>query len=195
MNLWEFKAGFYDSARRLFPFNLILLKESANLKNLLSKIDVGDGKILDVGTGTGTSLAFWGESAQLFALDSSFNMINKAKLKGSKNLIVGDALALPIKSDYFNLITAIGLFEYQKEKITLLKEFQRVLLPTGCILLTYSQSGLLNFLRLLGGQRIYLLSSVEFHRLIQKIDLTYLDKKHSLIQRQVLLHHHSGTHG
>jgi len=195
MNLWEFKAGFYDSARRLFPFNLILSKESANLKNLLSKIDVDHGKILDVGTGTGTSLAFWGESAQLFALDSSFNMINKAKLKGSKNLIVGDALALPIKSDYFNLITAIGLLEYQKEKITLLKEFQRVLLPTGCILLTYSQSGFLNFLRLLGGQRIYLLSSVEFHRLIQKIDLTYLDKKHSLIQRQVLLHHHSGTHG
>ena len=195
MNLWEFKAGFYDSARRLFPFNLILSKESANLKNLLSKIDVGDGKILDVGTGTGTSLAFWGESAQIFALDSSFHMINKAKLKGRKNLIVGDALALPIKSDYFNLITAIGLLEYQKEKITLLKEFQRVLLPTGCILLTYSQSGLLNFLRLLGGQRIYLLSSVEFHRLIKKIDLTYLDKKHSLIQRQVLLHHHSGTHG
>ncbi len=195
MNLWEFKAGFYDSARRLFPFNLILSKESANLKNLLSKIDVDHGKILDVGTGTGTSLAFWGESAQLFALDSSFNMINKAKLKGSKNLIVGDALALPIKSDYFNLITAIGLLEYQKEKITLLKEFQRVLLPTGCLLLTYSQIGLLNFLRFLGGQRIYLLSSVEFHRLIKKIDLTYLDKKHSLIQMQVLLHHHSGTHG
>ena len=195
MNLWEFKAGFYDSARRLFPFNLILSKESANLKNLLSKIDVDHGKILDVGTGTGTSLAFWGESAQLFALDSSFNMINKAKLKGSKNLIVGDALALPIKSDYFNLITAIGLLEYQKEKIALLKEFQRVLIPTGCLLLTYSQSGLLNFLRFLGGQRIYLLSSVEFNRLIKKIDLTYLDKKHSLIQRQVLLHNHSGTHG
>ncbi len=195
MNLWEFKAGFYDSARRLFPFNLILSKESANLKNLLSKIDVGDGKILDVGTGTGTSLAFWGESAQLFALDSSFNMINKAKLKGRKNLIVGDALALPIKSDYFNLITAIGLLEYQKKKIELLKEFQRILIPTGCLLLTYSHSGLLNFLRFLGGQRIYLLSSAEFNRLIKKIDLTYLDKKHSLIQRQVLLHHHSGTHG
>ena len=111
MKLWEFKAGFYDSARKLLPFNLILSKESANLKNLLSKIDVGDGKILDVGTGTGTSLAFWGESAQLFALDSSFNMINKAKLKGSKNFIVADALALPIKSDSFGLITAIGLLE------------------------------------------------------------------------------------
>ncbi len=195
MNLWEFKAGFYDSARRLFPFNRILAKESANLKNLLSKIDVDHGKILDVGTGTGTSLAFWGESAQLFALDISFSMINKAKLKGRKNLIVGDALALPIKSDYFNLITAIGLLEYQKEKMALLKEFQRVLIPTGCLLLTYSQNGLLNFLRFLGGQRIYLLSSVEFNRLIKKIDLTCLDKKHSLIQRQVLLHHHSGTHG
>ncbi len=103
MNLWKFKAGFYDSARRLFPFNLILSKESANLKNLLSKIDVDHGKILDVGTGTGTSLAFWGESAQLFALDSSFNMINKAKLKGSKNLIVGDALTLPIKSDFTSI--------------------------------------------------------------------------------------------
>jgi len=195
MNLWEFKAGFYDSTRKLFPFNLILAKENANLKHLLAKIDLADGNILDVGTGTGTSLAFWGESAQLFALDSSFNMINKAKLKGSKNLIVGDALALPIKSDYFNLITAIGLLEYRKEKIALLKEFQRVLIPTGYLLLTYSQSGLFNFLRLLGGQRIYLLSSVEFNRLIKKIDLTYLDKKHSLIQRQVLLHHHSGTHG
>ncbi|MCH8022018.1 class I SAM-dependent methyltransferase [candidate division KSB1 bacterium] len=195
MNLWEFKAGFYDSARRLFPFNLILSKESANLKNLLSKIDVGDGKILDVGTGTGTSLAFWGESAQLFALDSSFNMINKAKLKGSKNLIVGDALALPIKSDSFNLIIAIGLLEYQKEKIAFLKEFQRILIPTGCLLLTYSQIGLLNFMRFLGGHRLYLLSSAKFNRLIQESGLTCLKKARSLIQTQILLHDNSGTHG
>ena len=62
MNLWEFKAGFYDSARKLFPFNLILSKENTNLKNLLAKIDLVDGKILDVGTGPGTILAFLGKA-------------------------------------------------------------------------------------------------------------------------------------
>jgi len=195
MNLWEFKAGFYDSARKLFPFNLILAKESANLKNLLSKIDVDDGKILDVGTGPGTNLAFMRESAQVFALDSSSQMINKAKLRGGKNLIVADAFALPIKSDSFDLITAIGLLEYQKKKIALLKEFQRVLIPTGYLLLTYSQIGLLNFMRFLGGHRLYLLSSAKFNRLIQESGLTCLKKVRSLIQTQILLHDNSGTHG
>jgi len=195
MNLWEFKAGFYDSARKVFPFNLILSKENTNLKNLLSKIDVDNGKILDVGTGPGTNFAFLGESAQVFALDSSSKMINKAKLKGGKNLIVADAFALPIKSDSFELITAIGLFEYQKEKYSLLKEFQRVLIPTGYLLLTYSQIGLLNFMRFLGGHRLYLLSSAKFNRLIQESGLTCLKKARSLIQTQILLHDNSGTHG
>jgi len=195
MNLWEFKAGFYDSARRLFPFNLILSKENTNLKNLLAKIDVDNGKILDVGTGPGTNLAFLGESAHVFALDSSFQMINKAKLKGGKNLIVADAFALPIKPDSFGLITAIGLFEYQKEKYSLLEEFQRVLIPTGYLLLTYSQIGLLNFMRFLGGHRLYLLSSAKFNRLIQESGLTCLKKARSLIQTQILLHDNSGTHG
>ncbi|TDI99069.1 MAG: class I SAM-dependent methyltransferase [Caldithrix sp.] len=195
MNLWEFKAGFYDSARRLFPFNLILAKESKNLKNLLAKIDLVDGKILDVGTGPGTSFAFLGKSAQVFALDSSFKMINKAKLKGGKNFIVADAFALPIKSDSFELITAIGLLEYQKEKNSLLEEFRRVLIPAGYVLLTYSQIGLLNFIRFLGIHRLYLLSSAKFNQLIQESGLACLKKKHSLIQTQILLHDNSGTHG
>ncbi len=195
MNLWEFKAGFYDSARRLFPFNRILSKESSNLKNLLSKIDADDGKILDVGTGPGTSLSFFGEGAQVFALDSSFKMINKAKLKGGKNLIVADAFALPIKSESFELVTAIGLLEYQKEKNSLLEEFRRVLIPAGHLLLTYSQIGLLNFMRFFWIHRLYLLSSAKFNQLIQENGLTCLQKEHSLIQTQILLHDNSGTHG
>ena len=191
MNLWGFKARFYDSARKIFPFNVILTKESANIKNLLSKIDLNDGRILDVGTGCGASVTFFGESGQTFAIDSSWRMVEKARLKGGKNFIVADAFALPIKSDSFNLITAVGLLEYQKEKVVLLKEFQRVVVPTGYFLLTYSQISLLNRMRFLWGHRIYLLSSDEFVQLVKESEISCLDNQQSLIQTQALLRNHA----
>ncbi len=193
MNLWDFKAGFYDSVRKIFPFNIILEKESANLKSLLTKIDdLVDGKILDVGAGSGTSFAL-AKSAQIFALDRSSKMINKTKLRGSKNLIVADAVSLPIKSNSFDVLTAIGLLEYQKEKMALLEEFQRVVVPSGYLLLTYSQINLLNFVRFLAGHRLYLLSSLAFNRLLEESGMHCLKQERSLIQRQLLLHKNSTT--
>ncbi len=108
---------------------------------------------------------------------------------------MADAFALPIKSESFELVTAIGLLEYEKEKNSLLEEFRRVLIPAGHLLLTYSQIGLLNFMRFFWIHRLYLLSSAKFNQLIQENGLTCLQKEHSLIQTQILLHDNSGTHG
>jgi ubiquinone/menaquinone biosynthesis C-methylase UbiE len=188
MNLWDYKAKAYDSGRRLFPFNLILEKEIKNLTELLSKIHLNERKILDLGTGTGSVLCLFPKSSSVFAADSSFEMIRRARQKRSVKLVVADSCRLPFKSYSFHLITAVGLFEYQKNRLEFLDELSRVLEPNGFVIVTYSQIVPLNFLRLLLGHKVYLITHKKFISLLALFQLTAKMIKKSLLQRQVLIY-------
>ncbi|MFQ6114064.1 MAG: class I SAM-dependent methyltransferase, partial [bacterium] len=178
----------YDSGRRLFPFNLILAKEIENLKELISKIHLNDQKILDVGTGTGSVLYLFPTTSSVFAADSSFRMIHQARQKHSARFVVAESSMLPFKSYSFHLTTAIGLFEYHKNRLGFLNELKRITDPNGFIIVTYSQIGLLNYLRISLGHKIYLITYKKFISLLAPCGLTVKLFKKSLLQRQVLIH-------
>lgn len=187
MTLWDLKAPVYQTARNILPFNLILSKEVANLKRLLSTLNITGAMILDLGTGSGATLDLFPTSATIIALDSSIKMIRNTKRRGRKDCVVANAQALPFKSDSIQVVSAIGLLEYLDEQLVFMRELQRVVDSRGCFLLTYSQKCLLNYLRRFLGHRLFLLSATEFSDLLQRSGLVCAAKKRSLIQRQVLL--------
>lgn len=187
MSLWDWKAKLYDKSRKCFPFNLILAKEVENVRNLISEIHLNQKKILDVGTGTGTMLCLFPDNAQVFASDRSFDMIAHAKLKRQVKFVVADSNILPFKSFSFDLVTAVGLFEYQKNQLGFLKELQRVMNPNGFSVVTFSQLALLNFLRNFLGHRVYLISIGKFNHLLGLTDFNAKIIKKSLLQRQILI--------
>ncbi|MFQ5674950.1 MAG: class I SAM-dependent methyltransferase [bacterium] len=187
MTLWDLKAPVYQTARKIFPFNLILAKEVENLRKLLAALDGTGATILDLGTGSGATLDLFPTSATVIALDSSIKMIHKISKRGKINCVVADAQALPFKSGSINVAAAVGLCEYLDHQLVFMRELQRVVDSKGCFLLTYSQKNPLNYLRRLLGHRLFLLSAAEFSALVQKCGLVCTQTKRSLIQRQVLL--------
>ncbi|MFQ5706668.1 MAG: class I SAM-dependent methyltransferase [bacterium] len=187
MNLWDWKAEFYDSSRKIFPFNQILFKEVENLKRLLSYITLNGMAVLDVGTGPGTNLHLLQKSACLYAVDRSFRMICKARKKLPIVSVVADSTRLPFKPRSFNLITAIGLLEYQERYRDFLREVQRLLTFDGLVLLTFSPKGWLNLLRNFLGHRLYLTSQEDFNIAACHAGFEIVEFRESLLQRQVLL--------
>ncbi|NIR50505.1 class I SAM-dependent methyltransferase [candidate division KSB1 bacterium] len=188
VNLWDWKARSYDLIRRLFPFNLILLKELRNISELLSETNLNKSRILDVATGTGTILKFLPTDCHVFGMDSSRKMLNQAQAKGHQDLVRAKSTALPFKTSSFQLVTAIGVFEYQQTPLSFLNEMHRVTGANGFLLLTYSQLGLLNVLRNLLGQRVYVTKQKTLEPLLHQSGYAVKQLKQSLIQTQLLLY-------
>jgi len=187
MSLWDLKATVYESVRRLFPFNLVLKAESDNLRELLRNTDPGEKAVLDVGTGTGETLRLLPPQARTYAMDRSLRMLQRAALKGPNHLIAADALAVPFKSGTFDIITAVGMFEYSRDGVSLLREFWRLLRPSGFLILTYSQRNALNLLRLILGHRIYFLRRKELNAFLERSRFVCKTHLKSRIQEQLLL--------
>jgi len=90
-------------------------------------------RILDIAAGTGTSsMALCAEGAEVVAADFSKGMIAEGKKRyPDLEFIFADAMQLPFKKPEFNAVTmSFGLRNVQDHKVAL-KEFHRVLLPGG----------------------------------------------------------------
>ena len=90
-------------------------------------------RILDIAAGTGTSsMALSVEGAEVVAADFSRGMIAEGKKRYPElEFVFADAMKLPFKKSEFNAVTmSFGLRNVQDHKVAL-KEFHRVLLPGG----------------------------------------------------------------
>jgi len=90
-------------------------------------------RILDIAAGTGTSsMALCAEGAEVVAADFSKGMIAEGKKRyPDLEFIFADAMQLPFKKPEFNAVTmSFGLRNVQDHKVAL-KEFHRVLVPGG----------------------------------------------------------------
>jgi ubiquinone/menaquinone biosynthesis C-methylase UbiE len=97
------------------------------------------GRVLDIGCGTGALLELLnGRSREAWGIDNSRQALHFCRKRGLTNLVLADATQLPFGSDYFDLVTAIGIIEHVQDDQALLDQIWRVLKPRGAVVLLTS---------------------------------------------------------
>lgn len=128
-------------------------QKAVNRSNYLARIDdiavsqinssgISRPLVLDAGTGTGTRLARIKNritSSEMFAIDVSSNMMAHAKGKDIDGLAVADMACLPFSDATFDYVfcffNAFGYVPSQARRMETLKEFRRVLKPSGVVII------------------------------------------------------------
>jgi len=114
------------------------------IEGMISSINLESrSKILDVGCGPGELVvSLFKSDYEVWGIDISEGMINEAKtnleengIKKPENLSTGDIENLEFKDDFFNVVIASGVIEYQKTDNKALLELKRVLCPKGYLII------------------------------------------------------------
>ncbi|MBN1780916.1 methyltransferase domain-containing protein [bacterium] len=186
--LWSVKAGIYDRARSLPGLKKILIKEKRHLSELLPESAGQLKTIVDLGTGTGSSLDVFPGGVPVVAVDRSIAMLRQA-VKRNPDLaaIVADIQTLPFKNSSVPFCTCVGVSEYIPERVSLLAEIHRVLEPSGYLLFTAAPRSFPNVLRLILGHRLTLYPAQPWRNLVEKSGFRLVDGRRSLLQIQLLI--------
>ncbi len=95
-----------------------------------------NSKILNVGCGTGGSIALLESFGETDNVDTADAAIAFARRRGYKRVIKVDGLKLPFAAKSYDLIGAFDVLEHIDQEIAALKEWKRVLKDDGAIILT-----------------------------------------------------------
>jgi len=101
-------------------------------------LDLKPETLLDVGCGDGSMLALLShQDIALYGIDLSKKMIAAAqkKLVSNAEVCVGDTSYLPYADNSFDLIVCSAVLHYIPRPKSALKEFKRVLTPSGTLIL------------------------------------------------------------
>ncbi len=99
-----------------------------------------EGKILEVGVGTGKNIEYYPEGIDITAIDFSEKMLEKAKEKAKRfnkkvNLVHMDAQDLKFPNNTFDTVFTTCVFCSVPDPIKGLKEIRRVCKPSGKIIM------------------------------------------------------------
>lgn len=101
--------------------------------------------LLDVGTGTGRILDTVVAENKV-GVDISLGMLKMARKREVADVLVeADSANLPFKNLTFDLVTAIGIFEYIQDLTPFFKEIKRTLADGGTFIFSFPNNGLFNF--------------------------------------------------
>jgi SAM-dependent methyltransferase len=188
VNAWDVKSGVYHALRRLPIVRRFLDAEATNLVSLLAQADVRPGRVLDLGSGAGSTLGILPKAILRVCSDKSKGMVKHLKAADPEAIVVRtDASSLPFCGLSFDFISAVGLTEYLKDKTVFLAEVRRVLERGGIFIVTVSPPGLASFLRQAHGLRIFPVDQDEWEKLVMSAGFSIIAKKKSLIQHQYIL--------
>ncbi len=100
----------------------------------------GNNKILDIGCGVGVlANALKEKGNDVYACDISEEMLKEAKKRYSNlKYSLEDCEKLRYASESFDIVTAIGLFEYLEKDDTVIQEIYRVLKPKGYAIIEFN---------------------------------------------------------
>lgn len=123
-----------------------LYKSDYRLRNLVEKIHIKKGNILDVGCGGGSlteSLTYFYPQAQIFGCDISKTAIKFAKRSGNGKVkfdIIKNK-KLPYKDNFSDVCLCLDVLEHVPDIFFLLKEIKRVLNKNGLLYLVVPCEG------------------------------------------------------
>lgn len=119
------------------------------IRSILNK-EPNDLNILDVGCGDGKILAPFSRKNRIFGLDSSKNLLNKAKKRGYSVKDVNLEASWPFKDEFFDIVLASHVIEHIVDTDFFLSEANRVLKKSGKLILALPNvSNPLSFIMLL----------------------------------------------
>ncbi|MBD3307161.1 methyltransferase domain-containing protein [candidate division KSB3 bacterium] len=134
IKVYDFYAPVYD-----LLFGLIL---NQGRKEVIELMNVQPHeKVLEVGIGTGLSLSYYPQHAQIFGIDISEKMLNKAKRRTTTQqmphvvLSMMDAEIMAFAENTFDKIALMHVYSVTPHPKKLLTETQRVCKPEGDIFL------------------------------------------------------------
>ncbi len=108
--------------------------EDDYIYKFISKKEFTKGKILDLGSGTGTLLSHLGISSDRYiGLDISENMIELSSMKFPNHKFVNGTMSkMPFDNNSFDsVLTLFGSFSYSLNHAKTIQEIKRVLKPNG----------------------------------------------------------------
>ena len=128
-------------AQSYFGHNFCAHNFKERRKKVLSLLDVGSGRYLDAGCGTGEFLrALSGGGGEVYAFDGAHRMVLEAKRQYGKenniHVFVGDMERIPVRDNFFDGIICVGVLEYLPDDNASLKELYRVLRDDGILVVT-----------------------------------------------------------
>lgn len=127
--------------------------------------DKKPSRLLEIGCGTGETLTFLKKlfpKAELYGVDLSSLAVEYAKSRNHLNIFKADAIKLPFKNNYYDLILFLDVLEHIKNDQKAVNEALRVLKPKGIIVIT---SPAMKFIwsyhdKMLGHERRYNLNEI-----------------------------------
>ena len=129
-NAW---ASWYDSWLNPFRFWL---------KHVQKKVseNVGEGKVIDIGCGTGDLLLILDEKSkkqnrktELYGIDISKKMLEKSKRKLDGNALIGygNVESMPFNENYFDFVCSTEAFHHYENPKKAVSEMHRILKKGG----------------------------------------------------------------
>lgn len=130
-----------DMAKKPFGYTIdYFLWRTAKLKSQLAKYVTKNGKILDVGGGTGIMAQFlpdFVDRKNYYDLDASMGILNY----DPHNNILAVAEEIPCPDNFFDYVVLSEVLEHVNSKIKALNECYRVLKPKRLLLLSTPRTG------------------------------------------------------
>jgi ubiquinone/menaquinone biosynthesis C-methylase UbiE len=142
----QYREWFNDLAGRWDSIHPSYVKE--RLREIISPIELPpEGKILDVGTGTGIMIPMLleklGPKGEVWALDIAEKMLEAARAKVSDNrvrFVHADVMDIPAEEGTFDAVVCNSCLPHFPDKPGSLRELFRVTRPGGTIIICHADS-------------------------------------------------------
>lgn len=107
------------------------------IEERLQKIKLpNNAKILNVGCGTGGNVPILNKFGEVFNVDESKIALDFLQKTGAKNIIQVSGTCLPFEDESFDMVVGFDVIEHIKDDKSAIKEWNRVLRPSGFIFVT-----------------------------------------------------------
>ncbi|MBI4019224.1 MAG: methyltransferase domain-containing protein [Candidatus Aenigmarchaeota archaeon] len=130
----------YDDRRDKYYFE----RRVRELKKILENTSK-EANILDVGCGTGINVEFLHQHgfSNVCGSDISRTLLETARAKNLRNMVLTGSIELPFKDASFDLVTMLDVIEHMDGYKNNLSEISRILKPGGRLFITYPNPGMI----------------------------------------------------